>query len=101
MPCDPGTDGVDCTGGANPEGDFPGYLCSTPSPQADGTDGYCCAVGFTGSTCTQNFAVQGCVYPSVGFSCAGTDVPDESDPSLTCSAGVADPNTGDTLYCCQ
>jgi hypothetical protein len=101
LACDAGTDGVDCYAGGNPEADFPGYICSTPSPQADGTDGYCCATGFSGSTCAQDLSVQGCVYPSIPFSCAGTDAPDQSDPSLNCSSGVADPNTGDTLYCCQ
>jgi hypothetical protein len=101
LACATGTDGVDCSGGANPEVEYPGYVCSTPSPQADGTDGYCCATGFSGSTCTQDTTVQGCQFPSVGFSCAGTDAPDQADPSLTCSTGVADPTTGDTLYCCD
>lgn len=101
LACDPGTDGVDCVGGANPEAAYPGYICSAPAPQSDGSDGYCCATGFSGSTCAQDLSVAGCVDPSVGFSCAGTDTPDQADPALNCSAGVADPNTGDTLYCCQ
>jgi hypothetical protein len=101
LACRPGTDGVDCVAGGNPEADFPGYVCSPPSPQADGSDGYCCATGFAGSTCVQSFSVQGCTYPTIGFSCAGTDTPGEADPSLNCSAGVVDPQTGDVLYCCD
>jgi hypothetical protein len=96
-----GSDGVSCTGGASPEQAFPGYICSAPSPQTDGSDGYCCATGFTGSTCTQDPTVDSCAYPSVGFSCGGTDTPDMADPNLTCSTGTPDPTTGDTLYCCQ
>lgn len=101
LACDAGSDGVSCPPGGNPEADFPGYICSAPSPQPDGSDGYCCATGFSGSTCSQDPTVDGCAYPSVGFSCAGTDSPDQADPSLNCSTGVADPTTGDTLYCCQ
>jgi hypothetical protein len=101
LSCDPGTDGVDCPAGRNPEMDLPGYLCSNPSPQSDGTDGYCCATGFSGSTCMQNSSVPGCVYPTIGFSCTGSDTPDMADPSLTCSAPVTDPTTGDPMYCCE
>jgi hypothetical protein len=102
LACDPGSDGISCpAGGDNPEADFPGYICSAPSPQADGSDGFCCATGFTSSTCTQDASVSGCVYPSVGFSCSGTDTPDQADPSLNCSSATIDPNTGDSLYCCE
>jgi hypothetical protein len=99
--CEPGTDGVDCAQGGNPEANFPGYVCSAPGPQPDGTDGYCCATGFTASTCATDTSIPGCGFPSVGFSCAGSDTPTDADPSLTCSAGVVDQATGDTLFCCQ
>jgi hypothetical protein len=102
LACDAGSDGVDCSSSSdNPESDFPGYICSDPSPQGDGTIGYCCATGFSGSTCAQDDSVTGCAYPSVGFSCTGTDTPDQADSSLTCSDPTTDPNTGDQLYCCQ
>jgi hypothetical protein len=100
LSCDPGTVGVDCTGGADAETEFPGYICSAPATQSDGSDGFCCAEGFSGSTCSQDLSVSGCVDPSVGFSCTGTDTPDQADASLNCSAAVVDSN-GDSLYCCQ
>jgi hypothetical protein len=95
--------GVDCTGGATPAADanFGGYICSDPATQSDGSDGYCCATGFTGSTCVQDPSVDSCAYPSVGFSCTGSDTPDMADGSLSCSTGVQDPTTGDMLFCCQ
>jgi hypothetical protein len=99
--CAAGSTGVDCPPGDNPEAAFPGYVCSDPSPQSDGTQGYCCATGFASSTCTQDDSVQGCAYPSVGFSCSGPDTPDQADGSLVCSAGAFDPPSGFTLYCCQ
>lgn len=102
LACDAGSDGVTCASSAdNPEADFPGYICSAPSPQSDGSIGYCCATGFTGSTCAQDDSVAGCAYPSVGFSCTGSDTPDQADSSLICSDPTIDPNTGDSLYCCQ
>jgi len=101
LACDAGTIGMDCTGNTNPEAVIPGYVCSPPVTQSDGTLGYCCAGGFAGSTCAGDVSVAGCVYPSVGFSCTGSDTPDQADAALNCSAGVVDPQTGDTLYCCQ
>jgi hypothetical protein len=35
----------------------------------------------------------------VGYSCLGSDAPDDSDSSLLCSDGTAG-NAGSTLYCC-
>jgi hypothetical protein len=90
--------GLSCPAGDAPQ--RPGVVCSDPSPQADGTDGYCCATGFTGSTCAQDASVQGCQFPSIGFVCIGADMPDQANPAITCSAPVVDPNTGGALYCC-
>jgi hypothetical protein len=101
LACAIGSTGVDCPSGDNPEAAFPGYVCSSPSPQGDGTQGYCCATGFANSSCAQDDAVAGCAYPSVGFSCSGPDTPDQADGSLACSVGVFDPSSGLTLYCCQ
>jgi hypothetical protein len=42
--------------------------------------------------------VQGCAGDSFGFSCTGSDTPDEADSSLTCS--TATPASGALLYCC-
>jgi hypothetical protein len=101
LACDVGSTGVDCPPGDNPEAAFPGYVCSDPSTQYDNSLGYCCATGFTSSSCAQDNAVAGCAYPSVGFSCSGPDSPDQADGSLVCSVGVFDPPSGFTLYCCQ
>jgi hypothetical protein len=49
--------------------------------------------------CTQDETVQGCTSGSFGYSCDNGDTPDQSDSSLQCSYGVADPN-GNTDYCC-
>lgn len=101
LQCDPGSAGVDCaTASDNPEALDPTFICSAPSQQSDGTYGYCCAQ-LSNTTCAQDTSVQGCAYPSLGFSCGGTDTPEAADPALTCSTGVADPTTGLTLFCCQ
>jgi hypothetical protein len=103
LSCDMGSSGVDCPPGDDPKAAFPGDVCSAPAVQADGTDGYCCATGFTPGTtsCVQDASVQSCEYPALGFSCSGSDSPGQADPSLSCSTGTADPSTGLTLYCCQ
>jgi hypothetical protein len=101
LTCDPGADPYDCAAGDNPESYDPSLRCSDPSTQPDGTDGFCCATGFGSSSCAEDPTVDGCAYPSVGFSCASSDTPDEADPTLLCSDAVIDPATGDSLYCCQ
>jgi hypothetical protein len=101
LTCDAGSDPYDCAAGDNPETYDASLRCSDPSPQSDGTDGFCCATGFSGSTCAQDPTVSGCGYPSVGFSCTGSDTPDQADATLVCSSAPIDPTTGDSLYCCQ
>jgi hypothetical protein len=88
--------GISCPAGTSP--DSPTLVCSDPTPNPDGSDGYCC-ITWSG-TCTEDPSVTGCQYPSYGFSCAGSDTPDQADPTLTCSTATPDPNTGDSLYCC-
>jgi hypothetical protein len=96
--CDPGTDGWSCPAGTM---DIPesangaAYICSTPTLTAD-EDLYCCATAvFAPGTCTADDSVAGCAYPSIGFSCAGTDTPDQTDSSLNCSV-----DQGNGLFCC-
>jgi hypothetical protein len=101
LACDPGSTGFDCPRGENPEATDSSLICSDPSPQTNGTDGYCCATLSGTTTCTQDTSIQDCAYPSVGFSCSGTDTPEQADTSLTCSTGTPDPSSGLTLYCCQ
>lgn len=53
----------------------------------------------TVATCSRDSTVVGCVGAAAGYSCSGTESPDETDDSLTCSVGT-DNNAGLTLYCC-
>jgi hypothetical protein len=101
LSCDAGATGVDCPSGVTPDSSF--GICSDPSGQSDGSDGYCCVSGETFSDCTQDDSVTAtCDYPSFGFSCSsGSPDPSTDDTSLTCSTPTTDPNTGNDLYCCQ
>lgn len=54
--------------------------------------------GSVPATCGQDSTIVGCVGASVGYSCSGTDSPDESDTALSCSVGTA--SNGETIYCC-
>src|SRR6185437_13252567 len=93
--CDHAT-GYSCAPGDNPENSDSSLVCS------DGTDVsgatlYCC-VQFVSSTCEPDDTVVGCAGDSFGFSCTGTDTPDEADPTLVCSQPT---DGGDALlYCC-
>ena len=50
------------------------------------------------SSCSQDPSVVGCIAGADGYSCSGTDSPDDGDSALSCSSGTA---SGDlTLYCC-
>jgi hypothetical protein len=102
LPCGPGTLDVDCQPSDDPLALLGTYGCSAPAPQANGTVGYCCAPLSSVSKCKSTTTVAGCAYPSIGYTCAGTDRPDAISPKLLCSQGVADPSIkGNTEYCCQ
>jgi hypothetical protein len=98
LDCSGGGQGVDCPSGTTP--DETAGICSVPSPQSDGTDGFCC-IDITDTGCSQDDSVTGgCDYPSYGFSCtSGSPDPSTEDASLTCSTAVADPDGNDD-YCC-
>jgi hypothetical protein len=51
------------------------------------------------NTCAKAADVTGCVGASTGYSCTGSDAPQDSDTSLSCGAGVREPS-GVTAYCC-
>jgi len=98
LDCSGGGTGVTCPSGAAP--DETAGVCSDPSPQADGTDGYCC-IDIVDTGCSQDDSVTGCDATSYGFSCAGgSNDPSVDDPSLVCSMAVTDPTTGNDDYCC-
>jgi hypothetical protein len=50
-------------------------------------------------TCSQDLNVVGCIAGATGYSCSGTDSPDDGDSALNCSAGTSSTG-GLTLYCC-
>ena len=94
---------VVCAAGAGyscDNGDTPSGLdCSDGVVDSSGLTDYCC-IQFSSSTCAPDGTVTGCDASSYGFSCTGSDTPDEADSSLNCSMGVAG-NAGSTLFCCQ
>ncbi len=90
-----GTTGYSCNTGDVPP--TSAGTCSDVTPTANG-DTYCCGTTTTGPTCSPDSTVAGCTGSSSGFSCTGTDRPDDT-ASLICSEGVA--GSGDTLYCCS
>ncbi len=96
--CSGSSFGFSCTGTDTPDQTDSSLTCSTATPGNNGESLYCC-IGFTSSTCSADSSVQGCTGSSFGFSCTGTDTPDQADSSLTCSTATAGDN-GESLYCC-
>jgi hypothetical protein len=96
---DPSSTGMSCVGGATP--DTTTQICSYPSDQGGGVDGYCCVAitPTSGTTCAPDDTVTGCQYPSIGFSCLTGDDPTSLDASLNCSV----PTTvgSEDLFCCK
>jgi len=107
-------DSVSCAGGAQ------GYSCNAGDPPPDASDSslvcsepttvgsadtYCCytntVTGVSGPTCTQDDSVS-CPDPSsYGFSCTGSDTPDEDFGSnLNCSMPTT-ASDGAQTYCCN
>jgi hypothetical protein len=91
--------GYTCTGSETPEEAIPTLACSDPAPEG-GAQAYCCVETSTASTCMSDEMVTGCAEGSIGFSCTGTDTPDQDDASLMCGMG-ADAGNGVTDYCCS
>jgi hypothetical protein len=94
--CQQGT-GWSCTSTTETPDDSNPLVCSTGTADTGKID-YCCVTNSgVSSTCSQDSTVAGC-QEGTGFSCTGTDTPDQSDTSLVCSTGT--PDTGKTDYCC-
>jgi hypothetical protein len=108
----PGSFGFSCAGSDTPDQTDPTLTCTAGT--ADPTQ-FCCISGIAGDTggssgggtivittgCTVDASVAGCADPSTGYSCTGTDPPDQADPTLSCSIGVADATDATLLdYCC-
>jgi hypothetical protein len=97
VPCSYGA-GYSCdTGSLAPDQVDPTLVCSVPTA-AGNLDLYCCytaAILSTTGTCAQDPSVVCPQAYSYGFSCSGSDTPDQDFSNLTCSA----PTAGN-LYCC-
>jgi hypothetical protein len=97
LACDVDALGISCPAGTSPDSST--FVCSDPVANGN-LDSYCCIV-WSGSTCAEDPNVtSSCGDPAFGFSCTGTDSPDQTDPTLICSDPTTDPTTGDSLYCC-
>jgi len=95
--CRSPANGFSCGNGESPAQSDSSLDCSVGTESGDGLTLYCC-IQFTSSTCAPDPSVQGCLGDSFGFSCTGTDTPDEADPSLNCSSPTG--ASGALLYCC-
>jgi hypothetical protein len=93
--CDHAT-GYSCPPGDDPVRYDPSLVCSSGT-DVPGATLYCCTA-FVSSSCAPDDSVVGCIGYSFGFSCTGSDTPEDADPTLSCS--VPTPSDGLLLYCC-
>jgi len=104
LDCVGGADGYSCTSGDNPEAEDTTLSCSTPSPDSDGKDDYCCYSGGTWSSTTcepDDDLTSVCPDPtSYGYQCDPGDDPTSYDSTLSCSTGTPDPDGVHDDYCC-
>ncbi len=97
MGCESPSSGFSCGSGDSPDQTDSSLVCSDGTPSSDGLILYCC-IQFTSSSCAADPSVQGCAGDSFGFSCTGSDTPEDADSSLNCSSPT--PAGGALLYCC-
>ena len=107
--CAGGADGYSCAAGDNPPDSVDSSLvCSVPTTVGT-EDTYCCytntVTASSSATCVQDPSVtQNCSGDSFGFSCTGSDTPDEDFGSnLNCSQPVSGTDASGnaaSLYCC-
>jgi hypothetical protein len=107
--CAGGAFGYSCGAGDNPpDSTNPLLVCSVPTTVGN-EDTYCCytntVVVTSSATCVQDPSVtQNCSGDSFGFSCTGSDTPDQDFGSnLNCSSptsGMDASGTPASLYCC-
>jgi hypothetical protein len=94
--------GYSCEAGVEPSSQDPSLACDA-APGATGND-YCCfqSIGDDDSSCTPDDAVtETCDDPGAyGYQCSSGEDPTALDSSLTCSAGVPDPDGVATDFCC-
>ena len=90
--------GFSCTGTAQPGQGDSSLVCSGGTPSGSATLFCCASYAPSSGTCAEDATVQGCVGPSIGFSCSGSDTPESVNPSLNCGGGV--PGGAGMAYCC-
>lgn len=95
--CTEGT-GFACAGTQSPDQGNSSLVCSTGTANGSNTD-YCC-IPYTQSSnsCMQDSTVM--CSQGYGFTCSGTDTPQQQNSSLSCSTGTPG-NNMQTLFCCQ
>jgi hypothetical protein len=92
--------GFTCDAGApRPDQTDTSLVCSTGVAASGGGTSYCCAnyVASSSATCASDTTVS--CSSGIGFTCTGSDTPDQGNASLQCSTGTAAANG--TEYCCQ
>ncbi|MGH7435489.1 MAG: hypothetical protein ACRENE_07425 [Polyangiaceae bacterium] len=94
-----GSAGFSCNTGATPDQADPSLVCSDGVPGGRGLTLFCC-LQFQSSSCGPDPTVQNCPGSSIGFSCTGSQTPEDTDPSLTCGPGALG-NAGALVYCCS
>ncbi|MGA3123569.1 MAG: hypothetical protein ABSF69_22610 [Polyangiaceae bacterium] len=103
LQCASGFIGYSCNDGARPDenGEFvdgvpQGIVCTDQGVlQSSGGTGFCCTSETT--PCVYD-PVAGCVAPTYGYQCLGSDRPEAFDPSLYCGEGVQEADLIE--YCC-
>ena len=84
---------------AKPQDSDADLVCDNGAFAINDQRSYCCSAGaasFT-KTCMRDASIP--CGTTVGYSCTGTDIPSQSDPSITC--GTPAINNGKTAYCCS
>jgi hypothetical protein len=101
--CSDGAIGYACAAGDNPEAEYPGLSCSTPT-EAAGEDDYCCFYGgaWSSATCVPDDALTSvCPDPGeYGYQCDSGDDPTSDDSLLNCSAPTPDADGVHDDFCC-
>jgi hypothetical protein len=96
--CSSGTgSGYSCTGVVTPTNGT--LTCGNPVPESNGDSGYCCIGVSTTGVCNADASVVCSSGTGTGYSCTGSETPQQTNSTLDCGTGVAE-SDGDTGYCC-
>jgi hypothetical protein len=91
--------GYSCTGDAHPTDHDTSLVCSNGS-ESGTVVSYCCSSPQAANTCEPDASITSCGDTATPYSCTGSALPTDFDPSLTCGGGVNGPN-GTLAYCCS